>query len=503
MVEDVGRRPATVAEARRDVRYQEDVVAAASGGHCGDGMTSQMPGALHGLRILDLTRLLPGGFCTLLLADMGAEVLKVEDTGGGDYIRWMPPYYGGEEEQKAGVASAYYLALNRNKRSMRLDLKDERGRDVLLRLVETYDVLVEGFRPGRDGAPRRRLRDAARAEPAPDLLRDLRLWPGRPADGALGSRHQLPRAQRPARPDRAPRRTPGPVRRSDRGSRRRRVDGGGGDPGGGRGARTLRRGPDGRHLDDRRRAVVARDGGGALLRRGQRAAPRGARADGRHRLLRPVRDEGRQVGVAGRARAEVLAELVQRCRASGPDREAVRPPRLRGRRRDRRGVPGAHARRVDRVCGRARLLPRADPRPRRGTRLGARPRARHGRRARPARHRCGEAGRRADQAFPHAGRHERRRACARRRHRRRPARDRHRSGARCAKRELREGQRPDADGRAGRGRGRVGRHDQALPARGPAPRAGEDVAQHGLVSRASSSSACSRSSSSRRSASCR
>ena len=107
-----------------------------------------MAGALEGLRILDLTRLLPGGFCTLLLADMGAEVLKVEDTGGGDYIRWMPPYYGGEDEQKAGVASAYYLALNRNKRSIRLDLKDERGRDVLLRLIEKYDVLVEGFRPG-------------------------------------------------------------------------------------------------------------------------------------------------------------------------------------------------------------------------------------------------------------------------------------------------------------------------------------------------------------------
>jgi crotonobetainyl-CoA:carnitine CoA-transferase CaiB-like acyl-CoA transferase len=107
-----------------------------------------MAGALDGLRILDLTRLLPGGFCTLLLADMGAEVLKVEDTGGGDYIRWMPPYYGGETEQRAGVASAYYLALNRNKRSLRLDLKDERGRDVLLRLVEHYDVLVESFRPG-------------------------------------------------------------------------------------------------------------------------------------------------------------------------------------------------------------------------------------------------------------------------------------------------------------------------------------------------------------------
>jgi crotonobetainyl-CoA:carnitine CoA-transferase CaiB-like acyl-CoA transferase len=107
-----------------------------------------MEGALAGLRVLDLSRLLPGGFCTLLLADMGAEVLKVEDTAGGDYIRWMPPYYGGAEEQRAGVASAYFLALNRNKRSLRLNLKDERGRDVLLRLAEDYDVLVESFRPG-------------------------------------------------------------------------------------------------------------------------------------------------------------------------------------------------------------------------------------------------------------------------------------------------------------------------------------------------------------------
>ncbi len=109
---------------------------------------SAVPGALDGLRVLDLSRLLPGGFCTLLLADMGAEVLKVEDTAGGDYIRWMPPYYGGEAERRAGVASAYFLALNRNKRSLRLNLKDERGRDVLLRLADDYDVLVESFRPG-------------------------------------------------------------------------------------------------------------------------------------------------------------------------------------------------------------------------------------------------------------------------------------------------------------------------------------------------------------------
>jgi alpha-methylacyl-CoA racemase len=107
-----------------------------------------MAAALEGLRVLDLSRLLPGGFCTLLLADLGAEVLKVEDTAGGDYIRWMPPYYGGEEQQREGTASAYFLALNRNKRSLRLNLKHERGREVLLRLVEDYDVLVESFRPG-------------------------------------------------------------------------------------------------------------------------------------------------------------------------------------------------------------------------------------------------------------------------------------------------------------------------------------------------------------------
>src|SRR3954469_25739565 len=103
---------------------------------------------LEGLRILDLTRLLPGGFCTLLLADMGADVLKVEDTAGGDYVRWMPPYYGGEDERNNGTASAYFLALNRNKRSLKLNLKHPEGRDVLLRLAEDHDVLVESFRPG-------------------------------------------------------------------------------------------------------------------------------------------------------------------------------------------------------------------------------------------------------------------------------------------------------------------------------------------------------------------
>jgi alpha-methylacyl-CoA racemase len=104
-----------------------------------------VPLPLEGLRVLDLTRLLPGGFCTLLFADLGAEVLKVEDTGMGDYVRWAPPYFDGAEDS---AKSALYLSLNRGKRSIRLNLKEERGREVLLRLVRDHDVLVEGNRPG-------------------------------------------------------------------------------------------------------------------------------------------------------------------------------------------------------------------------------------------------------------------------------------------------------------------------------------------------------------------
>jgi alpha-methylacyl-CoA racemase len=100
---------------------------------------------LDGVRVLDLSRLLPGGFCSLLLADFGAGVLKVEDTGQGDYIRWAPPYYEGAEES---AKSALFLALNRNKRSIRIDLKSEAGREVLLGLVGEYDVVLESFRPG-------------------------------------------------------------------------------------------------------------------------------------------------------------------------------------------------------------------------------------------------------------------------------------------------------------------------------------------------------------------
>jgi crotonobetainyl-CoA:carnitine CoA-transferase CaiB-like acyl-CoA transferase len=109
----------------------------------GDGAAAALP--LEGVRVLDLSRLLPGGFCSLLLADFGADVIKVEDTGMGDYVRWAPPAFEGAEESAKG---SLFLSLNRGKRSIRVNLKEERGREVLLRLARDADVLLESFRPG-------------------------------------------------------------------------------------------------------------------------------------------------------------------------------------------------------------------------------------------------------------------------------------------------------------------------------------------------------------------
>jgi crotonobetainyl-CoA:carnitine CoA-transferase CaiB-like acyl-CoA transferase len=95
---------------------------------------------LEGVRVLDLTRLLPGDYCTLLLADLGADVVKIEEPGRGDYIRLTPPLVDGQ--------GAAHRALNRGKRSVTLDLKAAGGPDLLLRLVEGADALVESFRPG-------------------------------------------------------------------------------------------------------------------------------------------------------------------------------------------------------------------------------------------------------------------------------------------------------------------------------------------------------------------
>lgn len=96
---------------------------------------------LDGVRVLDLTRLLPGPYATQLLADVGADVIKIEDTDGGDYARYMPPM------TDSGVG-AVFDAVNRSKRSVALDLKTDGGQDAFYRLLDGADVVFEGFRPG-------------------------------------------------------------------------------------------------------------------------------------------------------------------------------------------------------------------------------------------------------------------------------------------------------------------------------------------------------------------
>jgi crotonobetainyl-CoA:carnitine CoA-transferase CaiB-like acyl-CoA transferase len=100
----------------------------------------QDAGPLAGLRVLDLTRLLPGPVCTLYLADLGADVVKIEDTGAGDYARSIG--------NRPGTVSAFFRAVNRNKRSAALNLKDPRGHAAFIALAKAADVLVESFRPG-------------------------------------------------------------------------------------------------------------------------------------------------------------------------------------------------------------------------------------------------------------------------------------------------------------------------------------------------------------------
>ncbi len=110
---------------------------------------------LEGVRVLDLSRLIPGPFATLVLADLGAQIDKVEDSGAGDYLRYAQPQRGGE--------AVAFAALNRGKRSAVIDLKSDAGREAFLRLVGHYDVLFEQFRPGvleRLGLGHERLRQA-------------------------------------------------------------------------------------------------------------------------------------------------------------------------------------------------------------------------------------------------------------------------------------------------------------------------------------------------------
>lgn len=97
---------------------------------------------LEGVRVLDLSRVLAGPYCTMMLGDLGADIIKIEAPSlGDDTRRWGPPFAKGGE-------SAYFLCVNRNKRSLTLNLKTEQGLEILKRLVRTSDILVENFRVG-------------------------------------------------------------------------------------------------------------------------------------------------------------------------------------------------------------------------------------------------------------------------------------------------------------------------------------------------------------------
>ena len=102
--------------------------------------TSTLSLPLAGVRVFDLSLLLPGPYCSRVLADFGAEVIRVERPGGGDWLRHAPPLVDG--------VGSLFRALNRGKKSITLNLKTDEGRAAFLRLVESADVLLEGFRPG-------------------------------------------------------------------------------------------------------------------------------------------------------------------------------------------------------------------------------------------------------------------------------------------------------------------------------------------------------------------
>jgi alpha-methylacyl-CoA racemase len=95
---------------------------------------------LSGVRVLDLSRLLPGPFCSMLLAELGAEVIKIEDPNGGDYLRWFPPL--------TGHSGAQFISINRGKKSVALSLKPVEGKEILHKLISSADVVLESFRPG-------------------------------------------------------------------------------------------------------------------------------------------------------------------------------------------------------------------------------------------------------------------------------------------------------------------------------------------------------------------
>src|SRR4051812_3139197 len=128
---------------------------------------------LAGVKVVDLTRVMVGPYCTMMLGDLGADVVKIEIPGRGDDTRhWGPPFVDTE--------SVYYLSVNRNKRSIALDLKQESAKEALWRLIEAADVLVENFSPGTLDPPRVRYRGGQAPPPPNRLAGDSWIRPTRP-----------------------------------------------------------------------------------------------------------------------------------------------------------------------------------------------------------------------------------------------------------------------------------------------------------------------------------
>src|ERR1700743_415412 len=101
---------------------------------------AKTPGALAGIKVIDLTRVLGGPYCTMILSDHGADVIKIEPPQGDEVRDWGPPFH--EDD------ASYFIGVNRNKRAIALDLGKPEGKAVLLRLLEGADVLIENFKPG-------------------------------------------------------------------------------------------------------------------------------------------------------------------------------------------------------------------------------------------------------------------------------------------------------------------------------------------------------------------
>ena len=177
--------------------------------------SSEQPGPLAGLRVIDLSTVLAGPYATMVLADLGADVVKIEPRDGDATRGWGPPWVGDAE---AGTrTAAYFLAVNRNKRSLRLDLRAPGGAEVLRRLLGDADVLVENLRPGALDRPglrgRRVARDPANARPP----RDQRLRAGRAGGRAARLRLRHPGGRRTD----VDHRRSGPRRRASHEGRRR------------------------------------------------------------------------------------------------------------------------------------------------------------------------------------------------------------------------------------------------------------------------------------------